>query len=124
MFLFKKPKNDARYVWTNHVVAKMAQYKISESLIKRIVRFPKRVEEGIADNTVAVMKPPEFSKKKEEIWVMYQLAGKQATSKNQSSIYNKSKIKIITTWRYPGVSPSRDPIPKNILDEVRSIINF
>jgi len=34
----------------------MVFYGLSESLVKRILRFPKRTEEGIAPNTLAVMK--------------------------------------------------------------------
>jgi len=34
----------------------MKFYGISDSLIKRILRFPQRTEEGIALNTIASMK--------------------------------------------------------------------
>jgi len=104
------PKNDRRYLWTNHVVGKMAVYRLSPSLIKRIVRFPARVEEGIADDTVAVMKPAERVKRREEIWVMYQLSPNH-------------RIKIITAWRYPGKSPARSPVPPEIMVEVAGVLN-
>ncbi|MFA5172987.1 MAG: hypothetical protein WC435_01110 [Candidatus Paceibacterota bacterium] len=109
-----KPKDDGRYMWTNHIALKMAHYRISPSLVKRIVRFPERVEEGIAEDTVAAMKQTD-SKKREEIWTMYQLF-KGETGRA------KPKIKLITAWRYPGKSPKRDPIPKEIMDEVRNIL--
>lgn len=110
-----KPKNDGRYLWTNHITLKMAHYRISPSLVKRIVRFPNRVEEGVAENTVAAMKLSDSSKRREEIWTMYQVA-KGETGRA------KPKIKLITAWRYPGKSPERDPIPEEIMNEVRDIL--
>lgn len=73
--------------------------------MRRIVRSPKRVEEGVAPNTIAVMQPGGY-KRPYEIWAMYQKVG--------------SKLRVITTWRYPGVSPVRKqiPIPANILLEL------
>ena len=89
----------------------MKYYSISPSRIKRVIRAPKRIEEGIAPSTIAVMQSAE-TKRPQEIWVMYRLA-KQA---------KKSKIRIITAWRYPGKSPERDPIPKEVLKEVKSLL--
>lgn len=105
---FKPPRNDHKYQWTNHVQQKMMYYGISESLIKRITRFPKRKEEGIAPKTIAVMSPT--SSKKQEVWVMYTEAG--------------TKKKIISAWRYPGVSPlgRKIPIPDEILQELQGVI--
>ena len=54
-------------------------------------------------------------KKKEEIWTMYQLS-KEETNRS------KPRIKLITTWRYPGKSPKRNPIPKEIINEVKNIL--
>ncbi|MDD4761489.1 MAG: hypothetical protein PHZ25_00475 [Candidatus Pacebacteria bacterium] len=112
--MLERPKNDGKYMWTNHITLKMAYYRISPSLVKRIVRFPERIEEGIAENTVAAMKQSD-SKKKEEIWTMYQLS-KEETNRS------KPRIKLITTWRYPGKSPKRNPIPKEIINEVKNIL--
>ncbi|MEK7500935.1 MAG: hypothetical protein AAB642_02305 [Patescibacteria group bacterium] len=121
------PKDDKKYSWTRHVVGKMQYYRLSESIIKRIIRHPKRVERGIAEGTVACMIPrtsavrsrgrPHFIKtprgrpsKGEELWVMYQQKGQRKH--------------IITTWRYPGVSPVRDvlPIPQDILEEIKDLV--
>ncbi len=77
---------------------------------------------------------------KQEIWAMYQIGAKSQKSKAESSrmrdllssakhkqkpnqspkIYNlhPSKLKIISAWRYPGVSPSENPIPEDILREL------
>ncbi len=92
-----------KYVWTAHSQVKMRQYGLSESRVKRIIRYPSRYEEGIVPHTVAVMQPA-GTKRYSEIWAMYKLAGK--------------KMKIITAWRYPGLSPKRDPIPPEILEEI------
>ncbi|MEK7077648.1 MAG: hypothetical protein AAB928_00955 [Patescibacteria group bacterium] len=106
---FNLPKDDKKYSWTRHVTGKMQYYRLSESIIKRIIRAPKRVEKGVAENTVACMIPKK-SKKAEELWVMYQLKGQRKH--------------IITAWRYPGISPIRDqiPIPPDILEELKSLV--
>lgn len=131
----KQPKNDFRYEWTSHAWMKMQYYGISEGRIKRIIRFPTRIEEGIADDTVAVMQTAGTSKH-QEIWVMYSLVQPQAKIKdkkektkdkfenNLDMILGKGgkKFRIITAWRYPGKSPERDPIPEDVLMEVRSLL--
>jgi len=89
--------------WTQHVKEKMKYYALSESRVKRVINHPTRTEEGIAPHTVAVMQPiMKKQKTTQEIWVMYQ---------------DKEDIRtVITTWRYPGMSPLRAPIP--IPDEI------
>ena len=42
--------------------------------------------------------------------------------KSKSQNPNSKQIKVITAWRYPGKSPVRDPIPAEILKEVRLLI--
>lgn len=93
---FKAPKNDRQVEWTQHVVRKMMFYGISEGLVRRVVKSPKRVEEGVAPATYAAMQPT-GGKGQKEVWVMYQT--------------KKSKVIIISAWRYPGRSPVRGPIP-------------
>ncbi len=123
----KEPKNDSKYQWTMHVFQKMRYYGISESLIKRIVRFPKRTESGIAPDTVAVMQPTANKKKPQEIWVMYQskmhkekteLAGVSGPIDRLGTLSQK-KI-IISAWRYPGVTPIDKSlhIPSEVLDDL------
>lgn len=126
----KQPKNDSRYEWTDHAWEKMQYYAIPESRVKRIIRFPTRTEEGIAEETVAVMQPA-GTKRYSEIWVMYSLV-KRRGIKNYELRIPKSlenlnlntgkKIRIITAWRYPGRSPERDPIPSDILAEIRNLL--
>lgn len=113
----KIPKDDKYYHWTAHSKHKMLQYQISESLVKRIIRSPKRIEEGIAPKTFAVMQPKTSAKKPSEIWVMYT----RQITKNKSQSTNI----IISTWRYPGVTkPGKSlSIPPDSLDELRKIVD-
>ena len=108
---FKFPKNDDKYYWTNHVGRKMMFYGLSADRIKRVMRSPKRSENGVAEGTIAVMQPASSKTRPSEVWVMYQAPSKRG---------NGRKI-IITAWRYPGVSPVRDaiPIPIDILEELK-----
>ena len=109
---FKKPKNNDKYYWTEHVCGKMIQYGISEQTVRRIIRNPERIEEGIAENTVASMQT-RGNKAKYELWCMYQGSEKK-----------KGQIKVITTWKYPGVSPTRAsiPVPQDIIDELGIVL--
>lgn len=88
-------------------------YGLTADRVKRIIGNPKRVEEGVAENTVAVMAPGSNKKKSTEVWTMYQKRG--------------DKKIVISAWRYPGVSPvgKQIPIPADILAELRGdgIIN-
>ena len=119
--MFKFPKNDAKYFWTQHVLRKMVYYGLTPDRVKRLIRNPKRVEDGIASNTIAVMsappgrdlafgRQPKNKKPKGEVWAMYQTKPK-----------SKQKI-VISAWRYPGVSPigKQIPIPKDILEELKN----
>jgi len=129
--LYKKPKNDNKYAWTNHVVGKMAYYKISESLVKRVVRFPNRIEKGIAPETTVCMQSAGSKKHPSEIWVMLQeldSGGQRLYSENQKPKTKNYKLetnrkKIISAWRYPGISKVGEPIPipEDILDELTAL---
>ena len=127
LLMYKLPKNDDKYVWTSHAIEKMRYYRLSESLVKRVVRFPKRIEKAIAPNTIGAMSPYGRSPKGRqqpyggEIWVMYRPSAEVATPKfvsqlpgNQSDptrAPGRQKVKIISAWRYPGVTKPGDPIP-------------
>lgn len=117
-------KVNQTYVWTHHAHDKMRYYRLSEARVKRIIRHPTRIEEGIVEGAIACMQVdirghrPAFVPNKSElrrgkenyseIWVMYAIKEKQ--------------IIIITAWRYPGKSPERNPVPQNVLSEARNII--
>ena len=109
---FKAPKNTERYFWTSHALGKMQYYGLSAQRILRVINNPVRTEEGIAENTTAVMQPSSINKKQtwsSEIWVMYQL--------------NKTQRKIISAWRFPGISSERNAVPEEIMEEIKELIN-
>jgi hypothetical protein len=125
MLGFKLPENDSKYEWTNHVKDKMVYYGISVSLIKRVVRFPERKEEGIAPGTLAAMQPAGSQKRPQEIWVMYKDVSQKSKVKSQKMLgLNSPKMRIISAWRYPGVSPVGKPIPipEEILQELENVL--
>lgn len=136
----KIPKND-KYQWTRHSIFKMRQYGLSPQRVIRVIRNPERVEEGIVEKTIAVMQPSSVKNKNgkkfwsQEIWAMYQLRG-GANSKSQITnskqiikpkiqnfkpLFTK-KLRIISAWRYPGVSPKNNPIPEEILEEIQNVM--
>lgn len=92
-------------IWTKHSEHKLSFYQISKQRVLRIIKNPYRIEQGIAPNTIAAMQPTKKKNWKQEIWVMYQKTN--------------NKIKIISTWRYPGKSPIQNPIPKEIIEELK-----
>ena len=95
-----------RISWTKHVKEKMRQYQLSEKRLKRVLRNPERKEIGVAPGTIAIMQSTGTKKHPTEIWLMYQNVGKRK--------------RIITAWRYPGVSPVREPppVPEDILEDL------
>ena len=119
---FKIPKNTEKYEWTQHAAYKMKQYGLTAQRILRVVKNPQRTEEGIVKNTIAVMQPASLRTKdgkrvwSQEIWAMYQIKGKSKNEKGKT--FGMAKIRLISAWRYPGVSPKRDPIPEEILREL------
>lgn len=109
---FRIPRGTRELSWTKHSIEKMKFYGLSESRVKRVWRNPKRVEEGIAPETIAIMQLAGSKKRPHEIWVMYQ--------KILDFSNKKSKARIISCWRYPGRSPVGKAIP--IPEEIRSEI--
>ena len=90
----------------------MRQYGLSKQKLLNILRTPEREEKGIVDGTAAVMKTNKIfslSKSKRapgEIWLMYK--------------DTKDLRKIISAWRYPGISKPGEaiPIPEDIRQEI------
>ncbi|MGB9743355.1 MAG: hypothetical protein ACPLW9_01420 [Minisyncoccales bacterium] len=101
------------FIWTNHARQKLRQYRFSEKRVLRIFRRPDRVEEGIAEGTIAAMQITGTKKHPTEAWVMYVIIKSK----------NKKKIKIISAWRYPGRTPAneRPIIPQDTLEELELI---
>lgn len=107
-------------IWTQHSQLKLKQYGLSKQKLLGILYKPERKEQGIVPGTTAVMKTNKsysnsLQKKKKvfgEIWLMYKDV--------------KDIRKIISAWRYPGVSkPGEEiPIPKEIRRELLKNSDF
>lgn len=102
----------------------MAYYRISPSRVIRIVRYPARTEEGIAPDTVAFMQPVSYKTKNgvrswtQEYWVM------AVTQRTSSKLKVKSnKLRIISAWRYPGVTKPGATLPIEIKREIREALS-
>lgn len=114
-----------KYIWTHHARHKMSYYKLSENRIKRVIRAPIRIEEGIAPSTIAVMQPTSYTsygtnkKWNQEIWVMYVLDKK---NKSKKDLFNQDNIKVISAWRYPGVTKPREKLPEEIKEEIKEAL--
>ena len=88
----------------------MRQYGLSENRVKRVMHTPKRIEEGIAPKTVAMMQRAGSMKRPYEIWIM---------------ISDKAdKRNIVSAWRYPGITKPGEPLPEAILKEMRRTISI
>lgn len=118
----KKSQTAGQYQFTAHARYKMNQYGLSEQKVKGIIRFPRRTQKGIAPKTAAVMQP--VSPKgvdgkevwKQEIWTMF-------VKKKESLAMGMPKretYRIISAWRYPGMSPKGNPIPEEIWRELEN----
>ncbi len=118
--------------FTAHARYKMTQYGLSEQKVRGIIHRPKRTEVGVMPQAVAMMQPvsPKVVDGKEvwkqEIWVMFIKKGTGRrvqgveTGKLTPQPLPLNLIRIISAWRYPGVSPKRSPIPREILQELES----
>ena len=130
---WKEPKNTSTHHWTNHVKMKMRHYGLSAQRIRTVIKRPLRVETGIAENTIAVMQPQStrrdrVSGKKtwtSEIWVMYQLGKGQNKMQDVDvpaslvGIFQpQKKARVISAWRYPGVTKPGENLPEMVLDEI------
>lgn len=93
-----------KVVWTNHAKGKMRFYGLSESRVRRVIHSPKRIEEGIAEDTIAAMQAAGSAKHPYEIWVMF--------------VEKKNERRIISAWRYPGVTKPGDPLPEGMKQEL------
>lgn len=98
-------KKSNELLWTVHAKAKMRQYGLSEARVKRIIHTPKRTEEGVAPKTIAMMQSAGSEKHPYELWTMVQDV--------------KGKRKVISAWRYPGVTKPGESLPPEILQELR-----
>ena len=116
MMLGLRPK---KIMWTRHARAKMRFYKLSEQRVLRVIHTPKRTEEGVAPKTIAMMQPASIkisggrarltissSEKKKEVWSQEIWAMVQDGPTGR---------KIISAWRYPGVTKPRSEIAAQLM---------
>ncbi|MBI2012837.1 MAG: hypothetical protein HYS88_00050, partial [Candidatus Colwellbacteria bacterium] len=83
----------------------MRYYALSEQRVRRVLKTPSRIEEGIAEGTIALMQRAGSKKHPYEIWVMV--------------ADEKTRRKIISAWRYPGLTQPSESLPDTILKEFR-----
>lgn len=107
--------------WTEHVKAKMRQYGLSKSKLMGVLKKPERKEEGIALGTVALMQSNKMYGKPKSIAV----GTTKSVKKNPGEIWlmysdDKNFRRIISAWRYPGISKPGEtiPIPEDIRQEL------
>jgi len=114
--------------WTQHSQIKMKQYGLSKQKLFGILSRPERKEQGIVPGTTAVMKTNKIFFKAKKVTV------KEAWQKPKRApgeiwlMYKDLKVgmlptrKIISAWRYPGISKPGEsiPIPDDIKRELLS----
>lgn len=81
----------------------MRHYRLSEARVRRVMHSPARVEEGIAEKTIAFMQPA--GNGRTEIWVMVQ--------------DERTRRKVISAWRYPGRTKEGKPLPEDLVFEMK-----
>ncbi len=86
----------------------MKFYGLSKQRVRRVLHTPKRIETGIAPNTIAMMQVAGSQKHPYEIWTMI--------------VKNKKGKRIISAWKYPGRTKPGEPLPEEILREIRELI--
>jgi hypothetical protein len=91
-------------LWTRHSRYKLREHALSETRVRRVLHSPDRVEKGIAEGTVAMMRREKAIKKEYEIWVMVADKG--------------SCRRVVSAWRYPGVTKPGESLPREILMEM------
>jgi hypothetical protein len=97
-------------LWTRHSRFKLREHALSESRVRRVINSPDRVEKGIAEGTIAMMRREKAIKREFEVWVMLADRG--------NARY------VISAWRYPGVTRPGEPIPSAILTEMELAISL
>jgi hypothetical protein len=122
--------------WTHHARAKMNFYKLSEARVRRVLNSPKRIEEGVAPKTIAMMQPSSIkttSGKPASLQFKINRGvtpAKAGTPVSKHWSWNNRTIKdepwtqeiwvmvedsrdrrtIISAWRYPGKTKPRSEV--------------
>jgi exopolysaccharide biosynthesis protein len=123
--------------WTHHAHKKMAYYRLSEARVRRVMNSPKRVEEGVAPKTVAMMQPTALKGSASGVRVgalNFTWNAKKAAAPLKAKPAWSQEIwvmvqdiptgrKIISAWRYPGVSKVRGEIAGIMKKEYQSYMS-
>ena len=122
-------------LWTHHARAKMNFYKLSEARVRRVLNSPKRIEEGVAPKTVAMMQPTSLIFKINRDVVLsdvprrytersrrtMSVSGPTRESWNQEIWVmvedSRDRRTIISAWRYPGKTKPRSEISRTKMRE-------
>jgi len=127
-----------KLVWTQHSQIKMRQYGLSKQKLLGILAKPERKEKGIVLGTTAVMRTNKTWKpdKSQQSWHFdgpaiiapkARLGGKPKRAPGEIWIMYrdvKDFRRIISAWRYPGVSKPGEsiPIPEDIRQEILKMV--
>ena len=126
--------------WTYHARAKMAFYRLSEQRVRRVLNSPKRIEEGIAPKTMAMMQPVSLTYRSVSETVPSPFGKLRVNSAERSrgtplqseklrnkreETWNheiwvmiqddKNRRKVISAWRYPGRTKPRSEAAKEAI---------
>ncbi|HQK63616.1 MAG TPA: hypothetical protein PLF16_00530 [Candidatus Staskawiczbacteria bacterium] len=116
--MFIQTRQAKPLAWTEHSKIKMRQYGLSQQKILGILRKPERVEQAIVPGLVAVMKTNKIFFKEKKIDIKKALWQKKRAPGEIWVMYkeNDQERKIVSAWRYPGISKPGDeiPIPEDI----------
>lgn len=125
-------KKPAEIQFTSHARAKMRFYNLSEARVRRVLHSPKRIEEGIAPGTIAMLQGAGSAKHPYEIWTMvaktqtnadYTQTDAEGSPRGSALSQRKSAVtRVISAWRYPGMTKPGQPLPEVILQEFREAI--
>lgn len=124
--------------WTHHACAKMNFYKLSEARVRRVLNAPKRIEEGVAPKTIAMMQPVSLRTVRKET-VLNDVPHRQkewsrrATSTPTEQTWtqeiwvmvedSRNSRTIVSAWRYPGKTKPKSEISlAKMREEYRSFI--
>ena len=129
--------------WTRHAREKMHYYRLSEGRVRRVMNMPKRLEVGVAPKTVAMMQPTllhtmmrasRAKRTKAPLnfrWASRPIAQNHGASTSKESWTEEIWVmvqdvptgrKIISTWRYPGMTKVRGEITEVMRNEYRSYL--
>jgi hypothetical protein len=115
-------KTYRKLFWTEHSKIKMRQYGLSKQKLLNILYKPERKEQGIVPGTTAVMKTNKILFKEKKVTIKNAWAKPKRAPGEVWLMFKDTKDfrKIISAWRFPGISkPGEEiPIPEDIKQEL------